>query len=194
MLNCMLSFLFRVEFVIFGLLYRNLIKDGGKGLRMQKPLYISAKYIDIGKNVLIWKNARIEGISKYNDKVYTPKIILGSNVSIQQNIHLTCANYIRIGDNTAIASNVTITDINHEYRDITTAPEYQDINVEKVEIGDDCKIYNNVVILPGAIIGKHCVIGANSVVRKGEYPDYSIIVGSPARIVKTYNTQINKWI
>ena len=39
------------------------------------------------------------------------------------------------------------------------------------------------VILPGVTIGKHCVIGANSVVN-APVPDYSIAVGSPARVVK----------
>jgi acetyltransferase-like isoleucine patch superfamily enzyme len=37
--------------------------------------------------------------------------VLFDNVSIQQNIHLTCAAYIHIGKNTTIAANVTITDI-----------------------------------------------------------------------------------
>lgn len=38
------------------------------------------------------------------------------------------------------------------------------------------------IIMPGTIIGKGCVIGAGSIV-KGNFPDYSIIVGNPAKIV-----------
>jgi acetyltransferase-like isoleucine patch superfamily enzyme len=40
-------------------------------------------------------------------------------------------------------------------------------------------------VLPGARIGKHCVIGANSVVT-GEIPDFSVAVGNPARVIKQY--------
>ena len=65
--------------------------------------------------------------------------------------------------------------------------------MDEVFIGSNCKIYNNVVILPGTKLGNHCIVGANSVVRKAEYPDYSIIVGNPAKIVKKYNFISSKW-
>ena len=51
----------------------------------------------------------------------------------------------------------------------------------------------NSVILPGTILGKHCVVGANSVV-SGVFDDYSVIVGSPARVVKKYNKETREWI
>ena len=60
-----------------------------------------------------------------------------------------------------------------------------------MEIGEDCKIYNNAVILPGVTIGNHSVVGANSLVIEGVYPDFSIIVGSPAKIVRRYIN--DKW-
>ena len=51
----------------------------------------------------------------------------------------------------------------------------------------------NSTILPGTKLGKHCVVGANSVV-SGEFPDYCVIVGAPARIVKHYDFEIHKWV
>jgi acetyltransferase-like isoleucine patch superfamily enzyme len=63
-----------------------------------------------------------------------------------------------------------------------------------VIIGEGCKIYNNTVILPGVELGKHCVVGANSVVLEGVYPDFCIIVGSPAKIIKQYCFISNNWI
>jgi acetyltransferase-like isoleucine patch superfamily enzyme len=156
------------------------------------PLLITPKYIELDKNVSIWSNARIEGVSKYNEKRFTPRIIFHDGVSIQQNIHLTCAKKIEIGKNTAIAANVTITDIHHPYEDISIPIEKQDIEVNPVTIGDDCKIYNNSVILPGTTIGKHCTVGANSVV-SGKFPDYCVIVGAPARIVKRYDFSQRQW-
>lgn len=108
-------------------------------------------------------------------------------------MHLTCANSIIIGKYTAIAANVTITDINHPYVDVDTPIEKQDIEVGYVRIGEDSKIYNNVVILPNVTIGKHVTIGANSVVDK-DIPDYCVAVGIPAKVIKKYDFETNKWI
>ncbi|KAK5994807.1 Maltose O-acetyltransferase [Cladobotryum mycophilum] len=53
-----------------------------------------------------------------------------------------------------------------------------------VIIGDDCWIGGNTTIMPGVTIGKGCTIGAGSVVTKS-IPDFSVALGSPARVVKT---------
>jgi acetyltransferase-like isoleucine patch superfamily enzyme len=143
--------------------------------------------------VVIWKNARIEGVKQYNGQVFQPNIILEDYVSIQQNLHLTCANRIVIRKNAAIAANVTITDINHLHADINIPIESQNIVAGFVEIGEGSKVYNNAVILPGVHLGKNSVVAANSVVKSGVYPDYCILAGNPARIVRQYNTQSNSW-
>lgn len=166
-------------------------KKYGKGTRIEKAYFLTPQYIELGKNVLICAFARIEGVSLYEQFVFCPKIEIHDNVTIQQNIHLTCANSVIIKKNTAIAANVSITDIIHPYEDINKPIEKQPIIFKKVEIGEECKIYNNAVILPGVILGKHCVVGANSVVVEGFYPDFSIVVGAPAKIIKNY--QNNKW-
>ena len=54
-----------------------------------------------------------------------------------------------------------------------------------MRIGDGSWIGTGSVVLPGATIGKHCTIGANSVVT-GDIPDYSVAVGAPARVIKRY--------
>lgn len=157
-----------------------------------KPLRVTPQYIQLEEEVCVLNNARIEGVAKYNDKKYNPNIHLHKGVRIQQNLHLTCANSVIIGENTAIAANVTITDIHHPYEDINTPIEAQDIEVQFVEIGSDCKIYNNCVILPGVKIGKHVTIGANTVVNR-DIPAYCVAVGSPAYIIKRYNFESQKW-
>lgn len=64
---------------------------------------------------------------------------------------------------------------------------------DSVFIGDGSWIGTNVVVVGNVHIGKHCVIGANSVVTKN-IPDYSIAVGVPAKVVKKYDFIENKWI
>ena len=51
----------------------------------------------------------------------------------------------------------------------------------------------NSVLLPGTQHGNHCVVGGNSTV-SGKYPDYCVITGSPAIIIKKYDFNLNKWV
>lgn len=163
-----------------------------KSTVIQHPYCVTPQYIECGERVFVGNNARIQGVSKYNGVTFSPRIVLEDDVSIQQNIHLTCANYIYIGKNTAIAANVTITDIHHPYEDIDTPIEKQNIEIGFVSIGEDSKIYNNAVILPNVTIGKHVTIGANSVVNLN-IPDFCVAVGIPAKIVKRYCFETNTW-
>lgn len=159
---------------------------------IKKPICVTPQFIKLGKHVVIYYHARINGIASYNGIDFHPLIIIKDGVRIQQNLHLTCAKSVVIGPNTAIAANVTITDINHPYTDITLPIEQQDLEVTPVKIGKDCKIYNNAVILPGTIIGNHVTIGANAVVN-GIIPDFSVAVGAPAYIIKRYDFSIGQW-
>ncbi len=52
-----------------------------------------------------------------------------------------------------------------------------------VRIGAGSWLGHGTVVLPGATIGRHVVIGANSVVR-GEIPPYTVAAGNPARVIK----------
>lgn len=53
---------------------------------------------------------------------------------------------------------------------------------QKIKVGPHSFIGRGCIIMPGVTIGRGCVIGAGSVVR-GEIPDYSIVIGNPAKIV-----------
>jgi acetyltransferase-like isoleucine patch superfamily enzyme len=165
----------------------------GKNSFIKNPCLIRNKScIYIGKNVSIRNYARIEAVTIYGDQLYNPKIIFEDNVSIEQSLHLTSAENIVIGKNTAIAANVTITDIHHSYDDIDIPIERQKLRVVPVKIGDDCKIYNNAVILQGTTMGKHVTVAANSVVTK-DIPDYCVVAGIPAKIIKRYNFERKQW-
>lgn len=206
-MNNILGFLFRkgsyhvkrqrIKHIINGLKtqcwYARFMVHCGKGSVIMPAFYLSPSHMELYNRVVIFDRARIEAVTKYVGILYNPRIILHDNVQIQQNLHLTCASKIEIGKNTAIGANVTITDIHHQYEDINLPIEQQAISIKDVFIGEDCKIYNNSVILPGTVIGKHCTVGANSVVN-GTFPEFSVIVGSPARIVKRYSFEKQNWL
>lgn len=68
-----------------------------------------------------------------------------------------------------------------------------------ITVGDYSFIGAGSIILPGSKIGKYCVIGSGSIV-KGTIPDYSIVVGNPAKVIgdtrswgeKNYNKYIKE--
>jgi acetyltransferase-like isoleucine patch superfamily enzyme len=97
-----------------------------------------------------------------------------------------------IGDNVILAQNIVISGLNHGYELIDIPPCDQKTITKQITVMDDVWIGANCVITAGVIIGKHAVIGAGSVVTK-DVPQYSVSVGNPARVVKLYNFENNKW-
>jgi len=97
-----------------------------------------------------------------------------------------------IGANTTISGNVFVTNMDHDYTEIGKHILEQKHIVKETVIGENCFIGYGAVIQAGTKLGRHCVVGSNAVVR-GEYPDYSIIVGVPAKIVKIFDFAQNEW-
>ncbi len=93
---------------------------------------------------------------------------------------------VDIGDDVYTGMNVYITDQNHGYENLDLPIGVQAPTEEPVNIGSGSWIGSGAVILPGAKIGVHVVVGANSVVR-GEIPDYSVVVGVPGRVVRRHD-------
>lgn len=112
----------------------------GKGSYFQKGILRTSKYIYCGEQVRVGRNCRIEGVTQYNNVSFQPQIILKNNVSIQQNLHLTCASKIEIGKNTAIAANVTITDIHHPF-DLPVSNADFFISMESIEHIENDKLF-----------------------------------------------------
>ena len=165
----------------------------GKNYIIRKPLLIKGKkYIYIKNNVRIRDNSRIEAISKWGDYKFIPKIIIEEGVSIEQNLHLTCANEVIIGKETTISANVFITDIDHNYNQINKSVLYQGLDVKKTSIGEYSFIGIGVKIMAGVNIGKNCIIGANAVVTT-DIPEYSVAVGIPAKVIKKYDFKEKRW-
>jgi acetyltransferase-like isoleucine patch superfamily enzyme len=89
---------------------------------------------------------------------------------------------IDIGNDVWTGHYVYITDQNHGYEDPRLPISQQSQPERPVVIGAGSWLGHGTVVLPGARIGRHVVIGANSVVT-GEIPDFSVAVGAPARVV-----------
>lgn len=84
---------------------------------------------------------------------------------------------IEIGDNCAIAWNTSI--IAYDFH-VFNDQNYSD----DILIGNNVWIGANVTILKGTKIGDGCVVAANSLIKGGDFPKNSLIVGAPAKVVK----------
>ena len=142
--------------------------------------------IFIGANVIIHPGARILCITDFHGQQYNPIIKIGNDVKIQQGLHMSCADEIEIQNGVTIAQYVGIFDIDHNFHDTTKPIHAQGITAKKILIGQNSFIGKGTVIMGGTKIGKNCVVGANSVVR-GAFPDYSVLSGSPAKILYKLN-------
>ncbi|HTD88762.1 MAG TPA: gamma carbonic anhydrase family protein [Candidatus Binatia bacterium] len=135
----------------------------GKRPQIGKDVYIARGAVVVGDVTLgdhssVWYNAVLRGDIN--------RIVVGAYTNIQDNavLHLendlpcVVGNYVTIG-HSAI--------------------------VHACTVGDETLIGMGSVVLDGAVIGKHCLIGAKALVKQGmQIPDSSLVVGIPARIVR----------
>lgn len=149
---------------------------------------VGEQYITFGNHFCVGKNFVITAFSKIGHKTYNPKIVIGDNVRIINNCHISAINYIYIGNNTLIASDVYISDHAHgqckNWSDIMNPPiERQLYSKGSVVIKHNVWIGEKVTILPGVVIGENSIIGANSVVCKDIPPD-CVACGNPAAVIR----------
>ena len=120
------------------------------------------------------------------------KLIIGNHVAIGRFSQIYALQSIIIEDGVSMAENTFISDNTHTFTDITTPVRDQDIKpLGNVVIGSGTWIGRNVVV-NGCKIGRNCIIGAYTFLKK-DIPDYCVVVGNPARIVKRYNPQSGQW-
>jgi acetyltransferase-like isoleucine patch superfamily enzyme len=149
---------------------------------------ISPENISIGENTVLGYRTVLTAWKVYNKNTYDPKIIIGGNVSIGNDCHITAINKIVISDFVLLGSKITITDNSHgEFSEtgIQIPPILRDLKSKgPVIIGHSVWIGDKATILPGVTIGANSIVAANSVVRHC-VPSNVIVAGSPAVIVKS---------
>ena len=146
--------------------------------------------ISIGNHVVINEGCWIEcqplTINQNPRLVISDGCVLGHFNEIYSTSDIVLERHVLTADRVYISDNL------HGYSNpdipIIQQPILQN---RKVLIGEGSWLGVNVCVL-GASIGKHCVIGANSVVNH-DIPDYCVAVGVPARIVKRYDPNTKQW-
>ena len=99
---------------------------------------------------------------------------------------------VAIGSQVIIAQHVVVSGLNHSYEAIDLPIRLQPVTARAIVIEDECWIGANAVVTAGVRIGKHAIVAAGSVVTK-DVPAYTVVAGSPARIIKRYNPERQVW-
>ncbi|MFD1326930.1 gamma carbonic anhydrase family protein [Mycoplana ramosa] len=113
----------------------------------------------IGEDVGIWFGATLRGDNE--------PIRVGAHTNIQENtvIHTDPDKPVTIGEGCTIGHGAII---------------------HGCTIGDNSLVGMGATVLNGAVIGNNCLVGAGALVTEGKvFPDNSLIVGAPARVVRT---------
>ena len=177
------------------LLYRPLGVRMGQRSFVRRPYFIGGRdNVLIGMRSSILGDLYMEAITSYAGVSYRPRIEIGDNVYIGRHAYFTAVDRISIADGCVLSEYVYITDEMHGL-DPRNGPIMQQPLVSKgpVIIGRNCFLGFRVSVMPGVTLGEHCVVGANSTVTRS-FPAYSMIAGSPARLLKSYSSALGEWI
>ena len=111
------------------------------------------------------------------------RLSVGNRSQLGQNARLNGC--ITMGDDCVMGPDVVMMAIGHEFSDRKIPINLQGATEEKpIIIGNDCWIGTRVIVLPGVSIGSHSIVAAGAVVTKS-FPEYSIIGGVPAKLLKS---------
>lgn len=120
-------------------------------------------------------NCRVPGCT---DIWYPSRMTMGRNVWIDVSVKVYCVDSVKIGNNVIISDSAYLCTAQHDIVDrefkLITAP---------IVIGDSAWIAARAIILPGVTIGEGAVVAAGAVVTR-DVPPWTVVAGSPARIVK----------
>lgn len=172
---------------IRALVYKAFFGHVGNLSYIGKPCFIEGrKNIRIGNKTRIFPGVRLQAIG-------CGSIEIGDNVAMGQCVHIVSQDSkLVIGSNCAISQYSIISNVDHVIDNIDKSVMDSGYIIKETKIGDGCFVGHCAVISPGTILGKHCIVGANAVV-KGIFPDYCIIAGVPGRIIKRFNLETHQW-
>ncbi len=144
------------------------------------------RYISIGEGTIIGPYVSLSaGVSPAHDLGIDEVVSIGDRCLIGKGSGIVGHERVVIGNDVFTGHHVYITDANHGYEDPSVPIGQQFAPPRPVSIGDGSWLGHGCIVLPGASVGRHVVVGAGSVVT-GDLPDFSVAVGNPARVIRRY--------
>ena len=168
----------------------NCLKSGGANYIGLNVKFVNKGIITLGNSVTIRPSTRVYAGNSRS------LISFGTGTEIGEHATISANNRIVFGTDVLTGPHVFVADHNHAYENPYVSVSKQGVRsnpADEVVIGDGSWLGTNVVVVGNVHIGKHCVIGANSVVTK-DIPDYSVAAGIPAKVIKKYDFEKSEWV
>ncbi len=150
--------------------------------------------ISLGNSVSLRKDAWLSVATE--DPTGEPVIVIDDNCHIGYGSIISARNRIHLERDVLVGQQVLMVDHNHAYEDITTPVVKQGVTEGgTIRIGQGSWIGRGAAIIcpRGELtIGRNCVVAVNSVVTRS-IPDYSVVFGSPATIIRQYDPETRAW-
>jgi len=159
----------------------------GKWIQLEDYVKVSALSKDkvtLGNNVRIGAYSQVIAATSFNN--IGAHIRIGNNVGIGEFAYLGGGGGLDIGDDCIVGQYFSCHPENHLFGNTEELIRLQGISRKGIIIGSNCWIGAKVTVLDGVRIGAHCVIAAGAVVTK-DMPDYAVIGGVPAKVIKQRN-------
>ena len=122
-----------------------------------------------------------------------PSLRIGKKVLVGRRAIISSGSPLTIGDYCVLGPNVFISNADHGFQDIFTPILQQPITMlGELIVEENCWFGVNAVVKGTVTIGRGSVIGANSVVLS-TVPPFSVVIGSPAKIIRMYNPMTSNW-
>jgi len=110
--------------------------------------------------------------------------VAGDGVTLGPYSAIHCAGSVTFDDLVGLAERVSVIDSEHTFDGTDAHYMRNPLTVTPVSLGRQTMIAAGAVVLRGTTIGQNSVVASNALVRTGEYPAGSVLVGNPARVVK----------
>lgn len=165
--------------------YRVFLGRLGSRSWLIKPILIMfPKSIYIGSNCMIRDGARLECVVRPGAE-RPGEIRIGSNVTMEQGIHIVAGNLVEIGDGFTAAPRCIIVDTTHPIDGPVRGNRARQLDPKAafVKIGRNVFLGSHVIVLPNVEIGDNTVVAAGSVVASSLPPNV-VAVGQPAKVAR----------
>jgi acetyltransferase-like isoleucine patch superfamily enzyme len=155
----------------------------GRGAYLDQGVYLHATPggIRIGARTTVMHNTELH-VFNFRDLPHA-SISIGSDTFIGESVVIRGQGGVDIGNSVLIAPGAKILAVNHCFSDVDLPVIEQGISARGIVIEDGAWIGGGAVVVDGVTVGRGAVVGANAVVTR-DVPPHTVVVGSPARIVR----------
>lgn len=154
---------------------------------------MGTRAIHLGSGTLVGRQATLAvGYGPDDPNLPERGLVVGDRCVLGERVTIVAHTSVVIGDAVWFGQDVFVSDAGHGYQDPDLPIGQQFGDHQPVTIGSGSWLGHGSIVLPGAQIGRNVVVAAGSVVR-GVVPDFSVVGGAPAKLLRRYEPGVG-WV